>query len=327
MRQAVVWSALLVMLSFLLTLAVVGMQAIGEEPVQPEPEQTAAVPVPADTQVTLLLKDGDQIQKITMGDYLLGVLCCEMPLQFEPAALEAQAVASRTFTLYQCQRGKHADCDVCSDSRCCQAWKSEAQLQTLFADDWQVQREKAAAAISATDGQVLTQQGELINAVFFSCSGGATEPAAAVWGAEVSYLQSVESPGEEIAASYTGQTTVDLETFRKTLQAEAPEVELSGGAASWFGEVSYTDGGGVASMQIGGVDFAGTRLRSLFDLNSTWFTVAVTDAGIVFETRGKGHRVGMSQYGAQAMALAGSSYQEILCHYYTGVAVTDYMAS
>ena len=109
MRQAVVWSALLVMLSFLLTLAVVGMQAIGEEPVQPEPEQTAAVPVPADTQVTLLLKDGDQIQKITMGDYLLGVLCCEMPLQFEPAALEAQAVASRTFTLYQCQRGKHAD--------------------------------------------------------------------------------------------------------------------------------------------------------------------------------------------------------------------------
>lgn len=333
MRQAAIWSGVLVMLAFLLVLAAVGVHDFAQEPAAPAQtavqttDPGAVDPTPADQQLSLRLKQGDTITEISMQEYLLGVLCCEMPLEFEPAALQAQAVASRTFTLYQCQRGKHIDCDVCADSNCCQAWKSEAQLQELFGEQWQNLRQRAADAISSTDGQVITLGGELINAVFFACSGGMTEPASAVWGAEVSYLQAVESPGEEIATSFTGQTSVSLESFCQTLQGENEAVDLSGSPSSWFGTVEYSAGGGVASMYIGGVNFTGTQLRSLFRLNSTCFTVAVESNAIVFETRGKGHRVGMSQYGAQAMALQGSDYVQILQHYYSGVSVTDYMVS
>lgn len=331
MKQAALHSGLTVLLAFVLVLTWMGLR--WERPAEEQAEvpaaqsEQAAAPIPADQQTLLRLETEQGIRQVRMDEYLLGVLCCEMPLDFEQAALQAQAVASRTFTLYHCQKAKHADADVCNQANCCQAWKSEAQLAELFGTEWTARREKAAQAIAATDGQVLTQNGELINAVFFSCSGGMTEPAAAVWGGEVSYLQAVDSPGEEIAASYTGQTAVPLELFRQTLTGAQPSVDLSGAPAGWFGTVAYTQGGGVASMEIGGVSFPGTQLRSLFGLNSTWFTVAVAEEQILFQTRGKGHRVGLSQYGAQAMALQGSTYDQILTHYYTGVTLTDAMVS
>ena len=329
MKQAVLYSAMTVMLSFLLILGVVGLIPRGAEP--DENVETAAVPaeqvVRADRQILLRLQTDAGVEQIDLQSYLLGVLSCEMPLSFEPAALQAQAVASRTFTLYHCGGEKHPQADVCDDASCCQAWKAEPELAQTYGAQWSTWRERALDAVTSTDGQVLTRDGELINAVFFACSGGMTEPAAAVWGGEVAYLQAVPSPGEEIAAAYTGQTAVTLTDFQQKLSAEEPAVAWSDNPASWFGAVTYSPGGGVAQMEIGGVRFAGIRLRSLFGLNSTWFTVAVTEQEIVFHTRGKGHRVGMSQYGAQAMALSGSTYDRILTHYYTGVTLTDYMAS
>ena len=163
--------------------------------------------------------------------------------------------------------------------------------------------------------------------MYFACSGGRTEAAAAVWGTDVPYLQAVDSPGEEQAASYTGQVDVSFADFCSILQAQDPAVTLTGTAASWFGDVTQTPGGGVATTVIGGRPFTGTQLRQLFGLNSTCFTVAVTQDGIEFTTKGKGHRVGMSQYGAQAMAQAGSDYAAILQHYYTGATLTVYAPS
>ena len=322
-KRAALWSALWVMLGFLLVLAVLGRrhQTPQSEAAPDPPAASQTDQILSDADTVLQLKDGQQIQQITLQDYLLGVLCCEMPLDFEPEALKAQAVASRTFVLYQMQGGKHSDCDVCADSACCQAFKSEQELEQMFADEWQAARQTAMDAISATDGQVLTMDGALINAVFFACSGGMTESAVEVWGGDVPYLQSVESPGEEIADAFFGETAVGKEEFAAALQAANPAVDLSGNAAAWFGDVSYSAGGGVVTMAIGGQSFTGTELRSLFGLNSTCFTVAVSSDSIVFQTRGKGHRVGMSQYGAQAMALAGDNYEQILLHYYTGVSL------
>ena len=328
MKQAVWYSALMVLLSYVAVLAWAGaaMAPSEGEPAKPSEEGPAEVTA-ADSQVLLRLKTEAGVQELDLQTYLLGVVCGEMPLSFADAALQAQAVASRTFTLYHRGDSKHPEADVCAEAGCCQAWKSEAELEQTFGDQWTMYRSKALDAILATDGQVLTRDGALINAVFFSCSGGMTESAAAVWGAEVPYLQPVASPGEEIASVYSGQTTVDLMQFRETLSRENAAVDLTGNPSAWFGAVTESPGGGVARMQIGGVWFDGTRLRSLFGLNSTCFTVAVGEEHITFYTRGKGHRVGMSQYGAQAMALEGADCAQIVTHYYTGVSVTDYMAS
>lgn len=279
----------------------------------PVPEQTLpAQTQPVQTQqaepAVQVWKDG-ALQTLPMDEYLTGVLLSEMPGSFHTEAKKAQAVVARTYTLRRMGGSAKHPGAVCTDSHCCQGYLDPGS----FADGQTVAL--ARQAVEATRNQILTYDGELIDATYFSCSGGMTEDAVAVWGSDVPYLQSVESPGEEIAAHFT-----DTKHFTKKQLESALGIQLS--AADWLGKVTYTDGGGVASMIIGGRAFKGTELRSLLGLRSTAFDASVTDGGITFTTKGYGHRVGMSQYGAQAMALAGSSYDQILAHYYQGTTLT-----
>ena len=160
---------------------------------------------------------------------------------------------------------------------------------------------------------MLIYEDVLIDAAYFSCSGGRTEDALAVWGTDVPYLQSADSPGEEFASHYTDTVTMDVSDFQKALGlsdavSEKPYVE----------SVLYTRGGGVESITISGSDFTGMEFRTLLNLRSTNFTVTVSSDQVTITTKGFGHRVGMSQYGAEAMALEGYSYDQILLHYYAG---------
>ena len=269
--------------------------------------------VPVETkkrQIEVLNQDG-VVSQMELEEYLVGVVLAEMPVSFEEEARKAQAVVARTFTLKSENGGKHENAAVCMDSACCQAYLSEAEY--LEKGGTLEGIEKMRSAVEATAGEVLQYQGSLIEATYFSCSGGATEDAVAVWGTEVAYLQSVDSPGEEEATYY-----VDSVTFTPSEFASALGADLKGEPESWLGSVTFTRGGGVNTMVIGGKTYHGTELRKRLGLRSTAFTIAVGEDKLTITTRGYGHRVGMSQYGADAMAVAGSTYQEILAHYYQG---------
>ena len=138
-----------------------------------------------------------------------------------------------------------------------------------------------------------------------------------MWGTEFPYLQAVASPGEEKAAHYTDTVRFSAGAFQDALG-----VKLSGSPGSWFRDVTYTDGGGVDTIVIGGTGYRGTELRSLLGLRSTAFSISTTEDTVTITTRGYGHRVGMSQYGADAMAVTGSACPEILAHYYPGTTLT-----
>lgn len=267
----------------------------------PEPERI----------VSVLMGDGS-VAEMELNEYLTGVILAEMPATFEEEARKAQAVVARTYTVRACERdGKHENAAVCTDATCCQGYISpEEYLENGGKQDG---IEKMRSAAADTDGLVLTYNGELIEATYFSCSGGSTEDALAVWGTDVPYLQAVDSPGEEEAKYYTDTVTFTAEEFRK-----AVGLSLPGDPESWFGTVTYTEGGGVDSIRIGDSVIKGTELRKLLGLRSTAFTISVVDDVISITTRGYGHRVGMSQYGADAMAASGSRYEEILAHYYQG---------
>lgn len=254
--------------------------------------------------------DQKMVREMELEAYIAGVVLGEMPAEFESEALKAQAVASRTFTLRSVQRGnKHQDVDVCTDASCCQAY--------LSMDDYtgtDTHRQRVLNAVKDTAGQVITYQGNLIEATYFSCSGGKTEDAVAVWGTPVPYLQSVDSPGEEIASVYETTTTLSVSAFMKMLGIQDVNL-LSNDDIS----ITYTAGEGVETLRIGSHTYSGTQARVLLNLRSTNFTVEKQDDAIQIVTRGYGHRVGMSQYGAEAMAIAGCNYEEILMHYYSGV--------
>ena len=252
------------------------------------------------------------VERMNMDEYLTGAVLAEMPAFFEPEALKAQAVAARTYARKaSVTGGKHGDGSVCTDYTCCQAYQSPKEyLEKGGARD---DLQKVRSAVLDTSGYVLTYNGELIEAVYFSCSGGKTEDAAAVWGTDYPYLRSTDSPGEENAAHYSETKKFTSEAFQ-----EALGVTLAGEPAQWFGEVTHTAGDGVDSMEIGGVKYSGVELRTALGLRSTAFTITVQDNEIRIVTYGYGHRVGLSQYGADAMAAAGSDFQQILSHYYPG---------
>ena len=262
----------------------------------------------------LLLADGSK-KTLDLEDYLVGVVLGEMPASFETEALKAQAVVARTYTLKCANAGiKHGTGTMCAEASCCQAYVNP--------DDYgggEEELAKVRSAVEDTAGEVLTYNGNLIEATYFSCSGGVTEDAVAVWGTDYPYLRSVESPGEETAAYYTDSVYFTAEGFRQKLGRE-----LEGTPKSWLGFTTYTAGGGVNTIRIGGVDYKGTEIRSKLGLRSTAFTMTADADGITVNTKGYGHRVGMSQYGADAMALRGCGYEEILTHYYQGTRLSVY---
>lgn len=259
-----------------------------------------------------ILCEGGTVKEMELDEYLTGVILAEMPASFEVDALMAQAVVARTYTLRAHEgKSKHEKAAVCTDSTCCQAYQAPEDYAAEGGSYESIK--KVRSAVQMTKNLVLVYEGELIEATYFSCSGGSTEDAIAVWGTDIPYLQATDSPGEEDASFFK-----DSVSFTHEELSELLELKLKGESSDWFGEASYTEGGGVADITICGQRFQGTQLRKLLGLRSTAFTVSVDENTVTFHTKGYGHRVGMSQYGADAMAAAGCNFEEILYHYYQG---------
>ena len=280
--------------------------------------ETVVQPVDKPVPERIMVKQGVEIYDRALEEYLLGVLAAEMPASFEPEALKAQAVAARSYTLYCAQSGKHKGAQVCTDHRCCQAWKSEAQLREDWGINYEKNMEKITRAVEETAGEYLAYQGEAVFSAFHSSSAGRTEDCGAIWSG-LPYLVSVESPeGEDSVPGYVSRVELSALDFRDTLLHACPEADFSGEESDWIGDVFLEDSGRVDSVMLGGCLFSGVKLRELFSLRSTAFSLECAEGVFVFTVTGYGHGVGMSQYGAKVMATQGSDYTAILAHYYPG---------
>ena len=301
------------------TVTVVRGQRASEQPEEPI---HLLPPGEIDSARTLRVLDGDTVTEMSFSDYLQGVLRAEMPASFQEDALRAQAVAARTYTYYKMSSGgNHGDtADICTDHSCCQAFLGKEKA----ADNWGKNAERYEAkienAVSATDGQVMLYGGAPILAVFHSSSAGETWNSGQVWAQDLPYLQSVSSPEGEGVPNYYSTVELTEAEFREKFLAARPEADLSGPASGWIRD-PVMDGVHVESITIGGVSVSGPSVRSIFGLRSASFTAEAGDGKITFYVTGYGHGVGLSQYGANAMAEAGSTWREILEHYYTGVTI------
>ena len=291
-------------------------------------DRTPVTPAPsADSQVSVRVSLGEgEVLTLSMDQYLWRVVAAEMPASFEPEVLKAQAVAARTYTLSKLGRASsnHPDADVCTDITCCQAYLDPARAAANWGDGAEAYAAKISAAVADTDGLAALWQGQPIQALFFSSAAGKTVDAVEVWGNSVPYLTSVDSPEGEEVPNYHTTVTVPVEEFRAKLLEQYPDADLSGEPSGWVANLTNRSGGGVESVDVGGVTVAGTALRTLFGLRSASFTVTADAANVTFSVTGYGHGVGMSQYGANALAREGKSFEEILKWYYTGIDVAPY---
>lgn len=313
----------------------VGLAAKEQTPLLLEPEalvsETVLAQTPAksdyDQKTTVTLLCGGEVRELALREYLLGVLAAEMPAGFPEEALKAQAVAARTYTLYKMalhqntdvQSEGHPETDLCDDPGHCEAFADlTTQATVMWGESADIYRQRLQAAVEETDGMVLVYEDEPIAAVFCAASTELTESAGDVWGTDLPYLTSVESPGGRDCSRYEGTVTMAQTAFAEAVQQQFPEADFSEAPGTWFRDSHRSQAGSVLDVLVGGVRLSGSEVRQIAGLNSANFTVKVQEADLVFSTVGYGHGVGLSQYGARYLALDGQTYDQILSHYYPG---------
>lgn len=244
------------------------------------------------------------VQKILLDDYLLGVVAGEMPASFEIEAIKAQVVACRTFVY-----SRLLSVDNTTNT---QVYLSDEQMKKSWSNQYDEYKQKVQKAIQETKGEIMTYQGECISALFYSSSNGKSENVENYFeGSQKSYLVSVDSPWDEKYDS----------AFTREKRFSKSELDRL------FGEFSYSDvthypSGRVNTIKINDHVYTGRQVREKLQLASSDFTIKNEKNEYVFITKGSGHGVGMSQYGAQGMAKEGYSYKDILKHYYQGIEIS-----
>jgi stage II sporulation protein D len=264
-------------------------------------------------------------QQMELEDYVAGVVAAEVPPTFPPEALKAQAVAARTYAAYKLASGRpeaHREADVCDDYHHCAAYIDlAAEASGRWGNGAETYQNAILEAVRSTAGEIVLYEDKPIIAVFSAAAAEKTESSADVWGNDVPYLQTVDSPGGEACPKYKGEAHFTAEEFRAIMAKALPAAKLDGTPDTWFTASERSAAGGIKTATVGGVKVSGTDLRQAFGLNSTNFTLRADKDSITFLTTGYGHGVGLSQYGAKYMAEQGKTYQEILTHYYTGTSI------
>lgn len=279
--------------------------------------------------IDVYITSSKKIININLEDYVVGVVCAEMPVEFDKEALKAQAVAARTFATAHIEdyggnkyKGAHG-ADV-TDSIDCQVYMGKEERLSKWpskskSDYWN----KVSEAVKETSGQVLMYNNKLVmEPYYFAVSSGETEDAKEVLGENIEYLKSVSSPGEESARKYKSKVNINYINFINKIDDAFPKSKLNlANVRNSIEILSKNKTGSIKTIRVGSTTMAGSRFRSIIGLNSTNFKIKCNITGFEFDCIGYGHGMGMSQWGAEAMAKKGSKYDEILKHYYTGVKI------
>ncbi|SFB04077.1 MULTISPECIES: stage II sporulation protein D [unclassified Bacillus (in: firmicutes)] len=294
---------------------------LGEELKQPvEEAQSQEASADAAIDVAVFRAAKEVIEKVPLEQYLVGVVAAEMPADFEMEALKAQALTARTYYVKQMltkeKIGLPEGADV-SDTEFHQVYRSDAELQKSWGKDYSWKKKKILDAVKATSGQILTYKGEAITATFFSTSNGFTENSEDYWSNAFPYLRSVESPWDVGTEKFSSENIYTVKEFENRLGVKL-------GDAATIGKITErTAGKRVSKVDFNGKVLTGKDIREKLELKSSDFTWERKGNQIVVKTKGYGHGVGMSQYGANGMASEGKNYKQIVQHYYQGVEISS----
>lgn len=259
-----------------------------------------------DTNTYVNIHRNSGVVTLELEEYIKGVVAAEMPLEFNIEALKAQSIIARTYTYKALARGTKL-----TDNESTQSYKSDDELRALWGSKYNTYINKVTSAVKDTKGMYLTYNGEYIEAVYHSTSNGKTESAEEVWGNAFAYLKSTSSEYDTTNKSFQMDKFISYSELSSLLNTNINQ-------DSEFKILDRTVGDRVKSISINGTIFNGVNLRNTLKLRSADFSINKTDDGVIFTTKGYGHGVGMSQYGANGMANNGYNYNQILEHYYMG---------
>lgn len=278
---------------------------------------------------TVLNHETNEIMQLTPAQYIRGVVAAEMPIAFNKEALSAQAVAAHTYALRQIDAELNNPTPelmgafLTTDYKKNQAYISDEQLKQKWGSSYAINSKKLDDAINPVIDMIMVVDDKPIIAAFHSLNTGVTESAKNVWGQDVPYLSPVKSQGDELSPNLAADTVLTSAEVKKAVEAVYPDVVFEDDKSVWFNIIESSESNTVLNIKVGSVQCSGKELREILNLKSACFSVSYAEDLFTFSTKGYGHAVGMSQYGADYLARQGSSYIDILKHYYQGVEIVD----
>ncbi len=264
--------------------------------------------------IRVLQTNKNKIIELDLEDYVKGVIAGEMPISFEMEALKAQAVAARTYAVRRINKNKKYDV---VDTVMNQVYLDDNTLKKRWKDNYDIYMNKINTIIKETEGEYVDYNGTYADTLFFSTSVGNTENSEEIFGNKISYLQSVSSEWDkEVSPVYEEKNIFTREVFCNKLG-------LKDCSKIYISIINQTSTGRIKTIEINNKKFTGTEVAYYLGIRSNYFSIYIENNNVVVSTRGFGHGVGMSQYGAEGMAINGYLYKEILEHYYQGTTIKN----
>lgn len=252
----------------------------------------------------------DEIINIDLENYVIGVVACEMPASFKDEALKAMAVAARTYALYKMKKNNKYDLTATTKDQC---YITIDEMKNKWKNNYDKYYNKIKKDVYSTEGEYLTYNGDVIIAFYFSISNGYTENVENVFSQKLDYLVSVDSSFDNKYSYKESEKEIKLKDFLNKLGIKDTKIEKI--------SIERYNTGRVKTIKVNNKLFKGTNFRTKLGLRSTDFEIKYDTNKVYITTKGYGHGVGMSQYGANAMADLGYKYEDILKYYYTGVKI------
>lgn len=331
MKQIFIPAILLIVVILLIPAAMVsvnGSNQSAQEPFKIAPlEKTSQASEPSvqsevvkqEETIDVYRSQKEDVETVSLTEYVIGVVASEMPVEYELEALKAQSLAAQTYLMAQKNVADESrnvpEGALVTDTVTHQVYQNKEELKKKWGENFDANWAKVEKAVLATAGEVIIYNEQPITAAFFSTSNGYTENSEDYWAQEIPYLKSVESPWDQDSPRFDEEMTLTIDEFEEKL-----DVTLKGDGS--IGEIqSRTEGGRVEVVQIADKQFTGRDIREALNLDSSDFSWYINGNTVVIQTKGWGHGVGMSQFGANGMAKEGKTYKEIVSHYYSGVSI------
>src|SRR5574344_27207 len=273
-------------------------------------KETFNLPEEQDIKIKVLLKDNNIIT-LSLNEYLIGVLAGEMPASFDIEALKAQAIASRSYVMSKIKDNNSYDVTTTTND---QVYLSNEEMKEKWGNDYEKYYEKINEAVNETNNLVMKNNDEIIRAYYFAISNGYTEESSEVFGNSSNYLTSVDSSWDESVKNFEVTTKYSKEDFCSALNINCNNITIT--------NINLNKTNHVDNLKVNNIIFTGLEMRKKLNLRSTDFKIEISDY-IYITTKGYGHDVGMSEYGANEMAKLGYKYDEILNHYYQNITITS----
>ena len=300
-----------------------------------QPEQTPPETAPPkeersyDRVFSVYDRANGELIMLSADEYIRGAVASEMPATFHQQALNAQAAAAHSWAIYSSELHEIVPddtimgADFSVDTEKCEGYMSKERFFERYGTNAEILWHKICAACDYAVGKTVTYEGDTALTAYHSTSAGRTESSDNVWNEGLPYLVAVESEGDKLAPDYSVTETFDKKTMRLLLKQGFPDAKLDDDAPQdWIEIEMRSPSGYVTSVAVGGEQVHGQQLRTALRLRSSCFEIEYGSGTFTIVTRGYGHGVGMSQYGADFMARQGSSAEEILAHYYPGTELT-----